>query len=88
MRSVGRFTKATIAGAPPGTLEHALDDLVESGVVSADVAAELRSGLQEILQDALSTPPITSATARTLRYRHSTSNWLRSSAASPATDSG
>lgn len=41
-----------IATAPPGTLENALDELVSSGVVSADVATEVRSGLQADLQDA------------------------------------
>jgi hypothetical protein len=41
-----------IATAPSGTLENGLDDLVSSGVVSADVAAEVRSGLQADLQDA------------------------------------
>jgi hypothetical protein len=41
-----------IATAPPGTLENALDDLVSSGVVSGDVAAEVRSGLQADLQNA------------------------------------
>jgi hypothetical protein len=44
--------RTMVAEAPPGTLEAALDELVSSGVVSDQAAAELRSGLQADLQDA------------------------------------